>query len=205
MLAMGDSNKNFNIKTVYWFPVFILNQLAANYAQVLMENSWEKTNYRKVYNVLHGNFLTNLFGLPFFMLSLPFYFSQDNIIPWDYIWIPVVVALFAIVFTIGANVLMQIEDMTYSMMAGIVTNILVLILIYTIPYPDKSHDLTIVEIVAYIFITVISIIYMTDSSDHSGLGFDFINADTNFKSLILLILISTATFLIANYSKYFAN
>merc|ERR1719433_1085569 len=106
---------------LYWFCCYMLNQAAANYAQVLMENSWAQSNGNMLYKVCHGNFVSNLCGLPFFLLSLPFYYTQNECISFGNLWIPLAIAVSAIVCTLGSNVLLQLEDMTYSMMAGTLT------------------------------------------------------------------------------------
>ena len=64
-----------------------------------MSNAWKESDGDQLYKVAHGNFVTNSMGLIFFALAYPFYISQHNQIDFTYIWIPIVIAICAIIMT----------------------------------------------------------------------------------------------------------
>lgn len=198
--AAFDGNLKMSWGMLYWFSCYMLNQAAASYAQVLMENSWAHSRGNLLYKVYHGNFVTNLCALPFFLLFLPYYYTQGESVSVDKLWIPVAIAVSAIVYTSGSNVLLQLEDMTYSMMAGTVTNITTLILITQIDWNKGSASAE--EILSYFTVTLLSVVYMFQSSDHSGTGSEFWRASKPTDCWRIVLVGSCATFGIALLSAY---
>jgi len=177
-----------------------MNQAAANYAQVLMEHSWAQSSGNMLYKVCHGNFITNLCGLPFFLLALPFYYTQHECITLGNLWIPVSIAVSAIVYTVGSNVLMQVEDMTYSMMAGTLTNITTLILITQVDWNKGSANAQ--EILSYSIVCALSLVYMCQSSNHSGEGASFWSASKRVDCWKIILLVSSTIVALAFSSGY---
>lgn len=198
--AAFDGNLKLSWDMIYWLFCYTLNQAAANYAQVLMENSWALSDGNMLYKVCHGNFVTNLCGLPFFILSLPFYYSQDECVALENLWIPLAIAASAIVYTLGSNVLMQLEDMTYSMMAGTFTNITTLILITEIDWNKGSASAE--EILSYCIVVSISTVYMCQSSNHSGTGNEFLRASKRIDAGKIILLVSCVACGVALASGY---
>merc|ERR1712232_1175183 len=82
------------------------------------------------------------------------------------LWIPVAIAVSAVVYTLGSNVLMQVEDMTYSMMAGTLTNITTLILITHVDWNKGSANAE--EILSYSIVTLLAMVYMPLYREHAN-------------------------------------
>jgi len=193
--AAFDNDQTMSWRMLYWFGCYLLNQASANYAQVLMENSWAQSSGSMLYKVCHGNFVTNLCGLPFFLLSLPFYYTQHECITLGNLWIPVAIAVSAVVYTLGSNVLMQVEDMTYSMMAGTLTNITTLILITHVDWNKGSANAE--EILSYSIVTLLAMVYMCHRSDHSGVGSEFWTASKASDCWKILLFLSSVIVAVA--------
>ena len=197
-----DPNKD-NISRIYWFICYTLNQVCANYAQLLMSNAWKESEGDHLYKVAHGNFVTNSMGLIFFALAYPFYISQHNQIDFTYIWIPIAIAICAIIMTFGLNILLQIEDLTYAMMSGQFANVLNLIAIAYIPwYSEKIKQL---ELITYVIISLLSFVYITQSSDHSDISENFLQAKNYKNAILLIIIIGVIDYVIAGYSSIFTK
>ncbi len=201
MLAVAEKNVEITWSTIIWFICYLFNQVAANYAQVLMENAWKTSPGNSIYKVAHGNFVTNLCGMPFFLCSLPFYYSQGNNLDLDYIWIPCVIAISAIFFTFGSNVLLQFEDMTYSMMSGTCCNLSTLLMIVLIPWNRGSTNAN--EVTAYVITLLFAVLYMFERSDHSGKGSEWLQAKSTTHSLTILFLVVCIIVTLALASNYF--
>jgi hypothetical protein len=201
MLACAETGTTITISTLIWFLCFLFNQLAANYALVILENVWKKTPDEAMYKVAHGNFVTNLFGMPFFACSIPFYFTQDNNLDLTFVWIPIVIACSAIIYTFGSNLLLQAEDMTYSMMSGTACNLTTLALIVCVPWNMATTNTT--EVTAYLLTTAASIVYMSEKSDHSGQGNSFLQAKNPIYALSILLFTAGGIFALAYCSQWF--
>ncbi len=154
-----------------------------------------------MYKVAHGNFITNLCGMPFFFCSLPFYYSQNNNLDLTYIWIPIVIAFSAIIYTFGSNVLLQAEDMTYSMMSGTACNLTTLVLIVCVPWNMGTTNSK--EVTAYLLTMAASLVYMSESSDHSGEGNILLQAKATSNAVIILLITICGIFALACCSQWF--
>lgn len=201
MLALAETGTDISATTLIWWICFLLNQLAANYAQVLLENSWKQSKGEENYKVAHGNFVTNVLGMPFFFCSVPFYFSQNNNLDTTYIWIPILIAFSAIIYTFGSNVLLQVEDMTYSMMSGTACNLTTLVLIVCVPWNIGSTNVR--EVTAYILTVIASLVYMSESSDHSGRGNLMLQAKQTSHAVFILLTTACAIVILAYCSDWF--
>ena len=202
LIKDDDPNKD-NISRIYWFMCYTLNQVCANYAQLLMSNAWKESDGDQLYKVAHGNFVTNSMGLIFFALAYPFYISQHNQIDFTYIWIPIVIAICAIIMTFGINILLQIEDLTYAMMSSQIANLLNLVAIAYIPW--HSEQMEDKELYAYLIISFLSLVYITQSSDHSDTSENFLQAKNYKNAILLIIIIGVIDFIIAEYSSNFTK
>jgi hypothetical protein len=167
----------------------------------MLENAWKQTEGEEMYKVAHGNFVTNLFGMPFFLCSAPFYFSQHNDLDLTYLWIPVVIAFSAIIYTFGSNILLQFEDMTYSMMSGTACNLTTLLLIVYVPWNAGATNSK--EVTAYLLTTAASLVYMSETSDHSGEGNVFLQAKSSRNAVVILFLTAAGIFALAYCSQWF--
>jgi len=202
MLALAENGLDITWSTIVWFLCFLLNQCAANYAQVMLENAWKETPGHKLYKVAHGNFVTNLFGMPFFLCSLPFYSTQHNNIDTTFIWIPVAIACSAIIYTFGSNVLLQYHDVTYSMMSGTACNLTTLVLIVNVPWHQGSTNAR--EVGAYLLTTACSIVYMSETSHHDQTrGNQYLQAKKSCYALFILFLVMGVILFIAFGSAAF--
>lgn len=98
--------------------------------------------------------------------------------------------------------LLQAEDMTYSMMSGTACNLTTLVLIVCVPWNMGSTNSK--EVTAYLLTTAASLVYMSESSQHEiANGWELLQAKTTCHALGILFWTACAIVALAYCSQWF--